>query len=154
MASLVASIALALGLAIFSLAQKQVELSSLGRDSQLAFYAADTGAECGLYWDMRRGSFSTTTPPATVACDGQDAVITHTDTGSGGSWTSTTFNFQFESRGTNPSGYCVNIAITKHTVTGSPGTVGTTITSDGFSVACNSVNSSQAALERTVELTY
>lgn len=154
MASLVASIALALGLAIFSLAQKQVELSSLGRNSQLAFYAADTGAECGLYWDMRRGSFSTSSPPSTITCDGQDAPVTHTDTGSGGSWTSSTFNFQFESRGTDPTGYCVNVAVTKHTVTGSPGTVGTTLKADGFSVACGSVNSSQSALQRSVELTY
>ena len=52
-AALVASVVLALGASIFDLAQKEVTLSSIGRDSQFAFYAADTAAECALYWDFR-----------------------------------------------------------------------------------------------------
>jgi len=53
LAALVASIVLALGTSIYEIATKEVQLSSLGRDSQFAFYAADTAAECALYWDFR-----------------------------------------------------------------------------------------------------
>src|SRR3989344_7320988 len=75
LAALVSSVVLAVGAAIFSIAQKQVTLSALGRDSQFAFYAADTIAECALYWDFRFEYFATTTPPTVVApdpsCDSQ-----------------------------------------------------------------------------------
>ena len=71
LAALVSSIVLSLGSSIFLIAQKQVILSSLSRDSQFAFYAADTGAECALYWDLRFNAFSTTTPATAPVCDGK-----------------------------------------------------------------------------------
>ncbi len=45
LASLIASLLATIGLAMFAIAQKEVRLSSMGRESQFAFYAADTGAE-------------------------------------------------------------------------------------------------------------
>ncbi len=77
LAALVASIVLALGSSIFTIAKKQITLSSLGRDSQFAFYAADTVAECALYYDVRFSSFATSSfSPAmqSIQCDG--VVIT------------------------------------------------------------------------------
>jgi len=53
LAVLVSGILLSIGLAIFSSALKELILSSSGRESQFAFYAADTGSECALYWDIR-----------------------------------------------------------------------------------------------------
>src|SRR3989338_7573414 len=67
LAALVASIVLSLGAAIFAIAQKQLTLSGIGRDSQFAFYAADTAAECALYWDFRCNYFATSTELTT--CD-------------------------------------------------------------------------------------
>lgn len=82
LAALVASIVLSLGAAIYSIAIKQVTLSSIGRDSQFAFYTADTLAECVLYWDLRQGLFGTTSPPTEITCNGVAAEITTTsDTG-------------------------------------------------------------------------
>ena len=68
---LIASIVLALATSIFQIARKEITLSSLGRDSQFAFYAADTGAECALYYDVRLHAFGTATDPeiASVECD-------------------------------------------------------------------------------------
>ena len=37
---------------IVSIAIRQTILSSTGRESQYAFYAANTGIECALYWDL------------------------------------------------------------------------------------------------------
>lgn len=48
---LIVSIMLAIALGISDLTFKQTILSSLANDSQLAFYQADSGVECGMYWD-------------------------------------------------------------------------------------------------------
>jgi Tfp pilus assembly protein PilX len=77
LAALVASLVLSLGISVFTIAQKQLLLSSLSRTSQYAFYAADAGAECALYWDLRHVAFgSTSTDPLTeLTCDGQAVEI-------------------------------------------------------------------------------
>lgn len=53
---------------------KQLELSSLGSDSSLAFYNADSGIECAMYWDLKNGlnsAFATSTA-STISCNGQN----------------------------------------------------------------------------------
>lgn len=57
-AVLVASLMLAIGLAIFNITFKEFVLSSGARDSAGAFYAADTGLECALYWDLKHLAIS------------------------------------------------------------------------------------------------
>ncbi len=52
-AVLVASLLLALGLAIFNITYKELILSSGARESAVAFYAADAGLECALFWDRK-----------------------------------------------------------------------------------------------------
>lgn len=77
LAALVASITLALGTSIFGIVQKELILSSIGRDSQHAFYAADSGAECALYWDVRHELFSGETPPEEITCGDQTVSISY-----------------------------------------------------------------------------
>lgn len=79
LAALVASIVLSLGTAIYSIAIKQVRLSSLGRDSQFAFYAADTIAECVLHNDIRLNKFPQETPDGgaiSFTCNGKTYTAT------------------------------------------------------------------------------
>jgi len=76
LATLISSLLLLLGATIFNIIKKEIVLSSLGRDSQFAFYAADTGAECALYWDFRFNHFGSTTAPTEITCDGQTVPIT------------------------------------------------------------------------------
>lgn len=52
-AVLVSSLLLALGLAIFNITYKELILSSGARESATAFYAADAGLECALFWDRK-----------------------------------------------------------------------------------------------------
>ena len=61
-ASMVAGLLLAVGAAIISITIKQVSLSAAGRESQFAFYSADTGTECALY--LYRNSKHNDTCPA------------------------------------------------------------------------------------------
>ncbi len=49
---LLISLVLSIALGISNIAFKQTILSSLAKDSQIAFYQADAGAECGLYYDF------------------------------------------------------------------------------------------------------
>jgi len=50
-AVLISSLLLSIGIAILDLTLKEFLLSSAGRESQFAFYAADDAMECALYWD-------------------------------------------------------------------------------------------------------
>ncbi len=50
-AALVSSLLLAIGLAILNITLKEFVLSSGARDSETAFYSADSALECALFWD-------------------------------------------------------------------------------------------------------
>jgi len=68
---LVTSLLLAIGIAILNISVKEVILSGSSRDSQFAFYAADAGIECALYWDIKHRSFATSTT-AIINCGGDE----------------------------------------------------------------------------------
>ncbi len=50
---LIAGLALAIGIAIYDLVVRELALSQISTQSQLAVFAADTGADCALYWDAK-----------------------------------------------------------------------------------------------------
>lgn len=54
---LIVSLILSLALTIADVSYRQSVLSNLARDSQAAFYQADAGLECGLYYDLTKISF-------------------------------------------------------------------------------------------------
>jgi hypothetical protein len=87
-AILLASFLITLGISIFSISLKEVQIATSIRDSQVAYYIADSARECAIYWDVREGAFpaclnsscstdpskigievSTTTSP-TIFCNG------------------------------------------------------------------------------------
>src|SRR3989344_5483212 len=89
---------------ITGLAVKQSLISSTGRESQYAFYAADNCMECALYWDVQNPSgisaFSTTTS-SQITCNNQTMSV-------GGVVTSTfTFNI-------SPDPFCTTVTVTKN----------------------------------------
>lgn len=145
LAALVSSIVLALGVAIYQLAVKQLELSSLGRDSQYAFFAADTGAECALYWDIRYDYFATSAPATVTSPNPRCAQQSFTATGRGTTYPYT-MEFQFE-----PGGYCTEVTVEKSQ---SGSVVSTTIHADGYSASCANFTSNSRTLQRSVELHY
>jgi len=52
-AVVISSLLLLVVLSISNIALQETILSGAGRESQLAFYAADSGVECALFWDYR-----------------------------------------------------------------------------------------------------
>lgn len=69
-AVVLSSVALSIGLALLDVAYKQVILASAAKQSQTAFYAADTALECALYYDQQLDAFNYTTPNASIVCAG------------------------------------------------------------------------------------
>ena len=72
-AVLVSSVMLSIGVAIYNIVSKQVILSSAGRESQFAFFAADTGVECVLYWDSNFDAFSSSSAQV-MSCAGDRPI--------------------------------------------------------------------------------
>ncbi len=66
-AMLVTSLVLAIGLSMANIFLKEFILSSTVRESQIAFYSADSGIECATYWDTNPATpggsmFASTSP--------------------------------------------------------------------------------------------
>ena len=57
-AIILASVALVVGLALADVAYRQVVLASAARNSQVAFYRADSAIECALYYDQQFAAFN------------------------------------------------------------------------------------------------
>jgi Tfp pilus assembly protein PilX len=134
-AILISSVMLAIGLEVFNIAFKEVVLSSFTRDSQFAFYAADSGAECAEYWDIKQESFN---PVGTrsISCNGQSFTV-------GGSAQTVFGNITF-----SPEGYCSIVTVTKSASTTGYSTV---IDSRGYNTCA--AGSSQR-VERGIEIRY
>lgn len=94
---------------IVSVAVKEAFISSSARESQHAFYAADTGIECAIYWDVRNESgisaFATSTQSQINCNNDNEGPFTV-----GGPTGVSTFEFDFDSTG-NP--YCAVVTVTK-----------------------------------------
>ena len=97
---------------IISLSIKQVGTSAAARDSQAAFYAADSGVECAIYWDLKKGSKSAfaTTSGSIIACnnDVNNPSNTGIAVGGGGINATSTFSLTFL-----PNPYCVTVNVAK-----------------------------------------
>ncbi len=144
---LIASIVLAIGTAVFTIAQKELMLSSIGRNSQFAFYAADTASECALYWDVRFAYFAaTSTYSGSPTCDGQTLGATVTS----GTRASGNFTMSFSYA---PNGYCADVFVTK-TLSTTTDAVTSVIHADGYSTPCATIQTDPNALQRSVELHY
>ncbi len=124
--------------AVTNIALRQLTLTTTNTESHNAFYIADSGLECALFWDIKNpnnptiSAFDITTP-GTVTCGG--STVTPTRTSGGGSTVST---FQI------PVGSSCAIV----TVTKSPGNM-TTIESRGYN-SCTT----DPRFERAIRISY
>jgi hypothetical protein len=175
-AVLVSSLALAVGLAIYDLLLREISLSQTASQSQFAIFAADTGAECALYWDSQcsltgcasRSVFATSTsnktggngtafPPVSgVVCNSQDVAATAV---AAGTWPVTvapdgppkvgeaTTTFTVLINAANASGPCAIVTVAKWNGTPSR----TDITSRGYNIC---VNNGSTRLERALHVSY
>lgn len=156
LAALVASVVLALGTSIYTIASEEVSLSATGRDSQFAFYAADSAAECALYWDARSdihpntfATSSASSPASAITCDGATVSVTK----AAASASSATSTFEVTLFDDTSAGYCADVTVEKNE---DPSTHAerTAIDANGYSVSCAAIDTAPNALQRSVELQY
>lgn len=129
---LVTSIVLSVGLGIFNIMTKELKLSRMGRESQVAFYAADTGIECFFYWDLKHPGLddSAFESANTIDCASNSVPNNFSDNVS---------NFTIHLSDNS----CAKIEVTKSGLT-------TIVESRGYNTACDS--DSPFKVERAIRL--
>ena len=75
-AVVLASVSLAIGIALLDVALKQVILASSARQSQIAFYNADAALEHALYWDQQQDAFNYSSALSTITCRNLSISVT------------------------------------------------------------------------------
>lgn len=163
---LVSSIVLAIGLSIITITLKQLQFSNIGRESEIAFYAADAGMECALYYDYSTNGghfdYQTTMSPNNITCMGQTLDVTP----SAPVGSTQTTNFQV-TWGTSPT-VCAVVTVKKYFNASSQVTIDATTgdvcplgvtctrtTSKGYNVSCATLASpSIRTVERTLKAVF
>lgn len=56
-AVILSSVVLTVALSLLDITYKQIVLASAAKQSQYAFYTADSAMECALYWDQQKNAF-------------------------------------------------------------------------------------------------
>ncbi len=168
---LFSGLALLIGLFILNVTRREIVFSGYNKESDYAFYAAEAGAECALYWDLNNGGGARTAFPVYFGDPGfnidDDYLICSSSgwTGPGelapnvsyiiGLWPVTTFRFNVYIDASRS--YCAEVSVGKirSSLTGE---VYTSLYSDGYNVDCNaccvSTTNKSDKLQRTVGLTY
>lgn len=87
------SLLLLVSFVVVNIALKQIVIAYANQESQYAYFNAESGIECAIYWDLKNPSgtsaFATDTPATTIKCNNQNI----TGMGGGGlSNATSTFN--------------------------------------------------------------
>ena len=162
-AVVIMSILLFISFAVINIAITGTIFASLGRDSQYAFYAADAGIECALYWDTKfdPSKFDPSADGSPINCAGtsistdtqsvptnppQSSIIGG-DKAINNPISPNTSIFYFDlNQGLNTVPYCAIVTVTKDSVLGT-----THIYSKGYNT-CDTSNPRR--VERGLEVNY
>lgn len=168
-AVLVSGIVLGVGLSLVNLFTKQIILSSIGRNSQFAYYAADAGKQCAYFWYTslypvfgrpagQEIESPNDLPPelaggdnaAQIYCFGNNPITVAWPESAGTNFIS---NFFLDLTDENGQGTCADVAVTRRVV--NPGTdtptVETVIESRGYNSSCAALNTpNPRRIERVV----
>lgn len=133
---LISSMLVVIGLSIFNITLKELTISTSGRESQIAFYAANSGMECALYWDLKQNAFATSTDDynnrivaENIIANCNGVPVNSAPSMSGSEAVTSASNIQV----TDANGSCFDITISK-TPDVSAGKMTTTIESQGKNI--------------------
>ncbi len=161
MAVTIMSILLFITFAVVNITVKSSLFASSGKDSQLAFFAADAGIECALFWDAKSEKFATSTNGSPIICAGLSMFGDGTLAGSiaiygtstvtrigGGGNANPTSVFGFPMAPGSESGPCTIVTVRKYYVGSTPKTY---IKSRGYNTC---VIGGSRRIERGIEVMY
>lgn len=101
---IVTGMLLVVSFAVVNIAYRQLVLANSNEESQVAFYNADSGVECAVYWDFRSGvSAFSTTSNSVINCNGQNFTV------GGGGLANATSTFTV-----NLTNGCVTVSVGKY----------------------------------------
>ena len=144
-AVMLSAIILAITLGVSSTLLKETNFSISNKDAGNAFFAADTGAECALYFDRVKDFFNLNNSiPSEIKCDGAPRSII--------SLSINNFEFFVNSLGSSRNA-CAIVSIEKTDNGG--GTFSTKIVSKGYNLGgdnCKKISVNQ--VERELDLNY
>lgn len=140
------SILLAIALGVTNIAFKEAKFSTNAKDTNNAFFAADTGAECALLYDRNPPNRAFTDSPIPMTCAGNSSISV-TPSGSPTNF----WSFTISGLGSEKQG-CAKVTVDK-TPLNDPKTI---ITSNGYnnnvSGTCSTPGSN--TVERQIEVKY
>ena len=146
---LVVSVILSVSLGISNIMTKELKLSGIGRESQIAFYAADVGIECFFYWEIKHpglddSAFEPADAPSDAFKCAESSFCAISDANPDTNKSSYSFTLPFGA----PTNSCVEIKVDKNYSISNK--VITTVESRGYNVACDS--DSPFKVERAIRL--
>ncbi|MFA6585792.1 MAG: hypothetical protein WCS86_01370 [Candidatus Paceibacterota bacterium] len=141
-AIMISSILLAIGLGVGNIAFKEIKFSTSAKDTNDAFFAADTGAECALYYDKLDQSKNAFTGSVMMDCVNRPIIPIES---SPSVWTFTIMGLGSEEKG------CTKVIVDKVNVTPS---LTTKITSRGYNNAGANCIPTLNSVERLLEVNY
>jgi Tfp pilus assembly protein PilX len=133
MTLIIISITLVVGLGVFDIISREVLISGIQKESQKAFFSANSGIECAYYWDLK-GKFASSS--YSIECAGQSIS---------GLLDSASTTFFTVNLG---NGACVKINVNKNVLL----PLITYIYSHGYNLDCDSTDSRK--VERGIEINY
>jgi hypothetical protein len=137
-AVILSTIILSITLGVTNIALKEIKFGTSAKDTNNAFFAADTGAECALLNDKSTGSAFVSSSP-TITCNNSSILVTENPT--------SVWNFTISGLGDGGQG-CAKVIVDKSTSLIS-------IISKGYNVgdvSCNSTNTGR--VERELKVAY
>ncbi|MEK7510762.1 MAG: hypothetical protein AAB582_00800 [Patescibacteria group bacterium] len=136
-AVILTSVLVSVGLALVDVTYKQLILASTAKNSQIAFYNADSALECGLYHDQRFNAFSQDVATTSITCNSATPISVTVQTS--GALRTSTFSVPCE------SGTSAGVTVMKNT------TGATAIYANGYS-SCDTTDVRR--IERGLKVTY
>lgn len=136
----ISAILLSIALGVANIALKEIKFGTSGKDTNAAFFAADTGAECALFYDKTdstQNAFTGTATPMTCAGNSFPAPTPSP---------ANVWNFTISGLGDLGQG-CAKVTVDK---TGP----GTKIISNGYNNGGGSCVQASNTVERQIELNY
>lgn len=149
--------------AIADIAFKEQILTYSGKDSKIAFYAADAGLECALYHDVKKEGFyfaknHLTSQSGSIVCNeaglAGDPILPIFDLEVQSA--TTTFSFNIDWSGSQNNGKSCAIVKVSKTLIGAGPDIHTRIESRGYNNTCTGISVDVGArnLERALEVSY
>lgn len=141
---------------LVNIVTKSTQFAGMGRESQYAYYAAESGLECAIYWDTVSDEFATSSPGA-INCANQTREVGNPSSPINVAGTTTVVSTRIGGGGnSNPMSIfhinygntCAIVTVLKYYVGPNPATH---IKSRGYNT-CNT--NSLRRLERGIEVTY